>query len=308
MADTNYGNGGLSNGPGAGPAALAFLALAQLQAKYQEIVQAKADLSTVAAKGAQALVIDQNQHYSNEVTDQAWQQWAQAIASGINAFVTACSLLGTGAKAFKEVSQERTGLVQSETQLSNFRTLQESIANPADGNEAQISRDLAPPENSRVTQVTDQVKSGNFSAAAEEKNPDVLKAVGAKLRQANTQDYEAIKQQIADRVAQASQAVSAKASLYQAAMMKMNFVTQVTQNVTQALSSAFTGLNKTCGVFAPNGDAEKDAHNAQQLDMLYSQMATAVMNDQMSQVTKAWDLETSVMTQIWKAIADSQRV
>ena len=72
---SNYGNGGLSGGLGVSPTALAFILLAELQAKYQEILVMKTKLTAAAGTASQNLVTEQNEHYSNEVTNQAWQMY-----------------------------------------------------------------------------------------------------------------------------------------------------------------------------------------------------------------------------------------
>lgn len=341
MAGSSFGNGGLSNGPGAGPAALAFLALAELQGKYQEILQAKADLSTAAAQASQALVTDQNNHYSNEVQDQANEQYTQAISAGLSAIATAAPLLAMGPSAYKAVGEAQTSLAGAEDELSGMSKLQEGITKPAPEPVRAVSAEAAPGEDPKVTDAIQKLKDSDYkSLNSTDYDSETMAKVGAKVRgdmniaeresatleneetyegfkarkeQENIQTYgaknfEEFTQQLDNKVNQKLMLVNGRASKLNSVMMKVNFATQFVTQAAQSLASVATGLIKTAPFAGAGGESESEAHNAQQIDMLYSNLASAVMNDQMSQVTKAWELQTSVMTNIWKAISDAQRV
>ena len=325
---SNYGNGGLSGGLGASPAALAFLMLTELQAKYQEILQKKADLSSIAAKAAKAQVTAQNRHYSNEVTDQAWQQYGQAIASGCTAVATGASMFNVG--IMKGANKAMSEMNSAEKTVSDFSSLQKDMAAPKTS-ETVISRgQLTGKQQSTVERLVQDAKNDHFDDLAKETNSDVRKAVGAHLRgearalraagfntpeaaagaggRATPEELKGIQASIESRISQYSRSATNNGIVFQSQMMKLNMVNQMTDKLFQALSSTFTGLNKTDNWFGAGGECEKQAHNQGQLNILYGQLAQSVMNNVSQQVFKAWDLENAVMTQILKSIADAQRV
>lgn len=329
---SNYGNGGLGNGPGVGPAALAFLALMMLQSKYQEILQAKADLSTAAAKGSYHCVKDQNEHYSNEVQAQANEQYVEAVSSGINAGVTGLSLASIGPSAFKAVGKAGVEFNEADGEHAGLVKLHDGIK-PGSIAERGIGIEEPPlPDdvNERIIEIdkrekTDRAlqcfKNGDLKTLANEKDYDseIMGRVGAKIRgemhissdEENTATFgakniEEFEQNLETKINQKLMSVNIRAQQLTSAMMRVKFTVDFVRQALEGASSLTKGLIKAQGAFGI--ESLSKAHNKQQLDMLYSSLAQQVMQDQMSQVTKAWDLQVAVVTNILKALADSQRM
>lgn len=344
---SSYGNGGLSDGLGVSPAALAYAMLAKLQEKYQQVLAAKAELSTIGGKAAEEQIQAQNDHYAREVADQAQQMLSDAAAQFATAGATAAMLGARGPQLFKESNIAKEAMEASELEGKNLSSLQKELTLPDAQPEANVKEGDEPlPDvegNEKILYDKLMRQEGpDIDAAAEEKNPQVVKNVGARLRTEVGRDpSEALKQKvrlindkIEVRLARNSQNTMVKAIHYQAAAMKLQMVNQAIQMAFQGMSSAFKYLSKTQGLSFIrirsldgnghvrkhksgehkgedvwlDGESEYQAHNAAQMSQFYGQLAQTVMNNETQGIFKAWDLENAVMTQIYKAIADSQRV
>ncbi len=293
--DSSYGNSGLEMGPGASAQALAFLELCKLADSQQKIVEARAELAKASVEGAEAVVVDQNAHYTNEMRDQMLSDYADAASAGSNAVVSGISA-GIQIKMSSSTSESSIAsqnAAKMSTLKDNFATAQ-----PHDG-AAMGEADGAPQPSDPCLQ---HLQAGNYKGAAQCSDADQTAAI-ARLtpaeRAQKSQDVNAEYNRALQIQNSAMLGFSTKQSY-------LNTFTQILQGVVGAVVGGYKGTLK--GGAGWGGESQAEAHNQQTIDQLKQQLMMNVMSDQAQNQQKSSDVEIQMWTNYFQAMVQASRV